>query len=225
MTFARAILAAVLLVLVACGDDDPPPTFRVNFVAMADDARLAGVEIRVAGRAIGRTNPNGELQVNLLGREGASVPYHIVCPTGYREVTDTFHLTLRTFGERAAGNPGRGVEVTVRCLPALREAAVVVRTGGRAGLPVLIQGQEVTRTDSGGVAHFLMRMVPNSTFRVALDTSSLPRLVPANPSESFTLADADDVFVLDQRFTETPPPRRHRPPRPPPGPRGPVRIP
>lgn len=220
----RTLAYAFLLLCAACGDDEPPPTFRVTFVAAADDSRLPGVEIRVAGRPIGRTSDNGELQVNLLGREGASVPYQIVCPAGYREVNNTFHLTLRTFGARAA-NADRGVEVTVRCLPALREAAIVVRTSGRAGLPVLIQGQEATRTDSGGVAHFMLRMAPNSTFRVAIDTSSLPRLVPANPSESFTLADADDIFILDQRFTETPVPRRP-PRRPPPRPpSGPVRIP
>ncbi|MBK8169945.1 MAG: hypothetical protein IPK60_06335 [Sandaracinaceae bacterium] len=219
----RTSLLAFALVFLAGCEDPPPPSFRVTFTAVEDDVKLAGVEVNVAGHSIGRTNANGELQANLLGREGASVPYRVRCPVGHREFPNPFSLTLRSFRGIANHNNARGVEVSINCLPTERYAAVVIRTGGRADLPVMLQGQEVTRTDSGGVAHLLLRFSPNSNFRVSLDTSSIPRLSPANPAEIFTLTDADDIFIFDQQFTETRPPRRRRPP---PGPvfTGPIRI-
>lgn len=215
MTRTSLLIVVLSIALASACEDPPPPTFRVTFTATSDDVKLPGVELTIAGRSVGQTNANGELQINLHGREGAAIPYRVRCPAGHRELTNAFSLTLRSFRGIAPQAHARGVEVAVHCLPSDRYAAVVVRTGGRVDIPVKIQGEEVTRTDSGGVAHLLLRLAPETSFRVALDTSANPRLTPANPAETFTLNDADDIFIFDQQFTETRPPRPPHRPRPP----------
>jgi hypothetical protein len=72
----------------------------------------------------------------------------------------------------------------------------------------------MARTDADGVAHAVMSMPPNSTFRVVIDTSS-SRAAPAEPGHHLTVADADEIFLIDQQFQEDAPPPRaaHRPRR------------
>ena len=78
----------------------------------------------------------------------------------------------------------------------------MVHADGRAGLPVLVDGEVVGRTNARGVAHLALHRPSNTTFRVALDTSSRPRLRPRNPEVPFAVGDADDIFVFDQSFEQ-----------------------
>jgi hypothetical protein len=98
-------------------------------------------------------------------------------------------------------------------------AAVIIRAGGQAGLPVKLLGREVTKTDSMGIAHTLLSLPPGATFRLTLDTSSDPSLRPKSPTVTFVVPDKDDTLLFDQPFERiAPPPKRRRRPPPPPAP-------
>ena len=198
ITLLTGLLSAA--VAGACASEPPPPTrFPITFRAHAGEP-LPGVEISMAGgKTLGVTGPGGDLMVTLAGKEGTTVPFRVVCPDGYRPPREMPALTLRRFTGLDPQAAARGVEVTIECLPAERIAALVLKTG-QPDLPVLAQGREVARTDAAGVAHAMVSLPPNSTFRVVLDTSEKPTLRPQHPATTFTLADADDIFLVDQRF-------------------------
>ena len=200
----------LLLALAGCESRAPRTGFPVTFRANPDEP-LAGVEISLGGgKAIGKTGPDGTLRVALSGREGAPVPIRVRCPAGFRSPREMPALTLRRFTRLDPA--ARGIEVSVECLPAERLAAIVVKAG-QPNLPILAHGKRVARTDADGIAHALVSMPPNSTFRVVIDTSRDPRLRPQNPATTLTVADADEIFLVNQRFeVEEPPP----PPEPPP---------
>lgn len=227
----RAARAALLLAVGACSlaacepTDAPRASFPVTFVARADEP-LGGVKIRIDGdRALGETGPDGILRATLSGPEGATVPFQVTCPEGYRPPREMPILALRRFVGLDRASAARGIQVTIQCSPVQRMAALVVRAG-EPGLPVLARGREVARTGPDGVAHALLALPPETTFRVVLDTSARPELRPESPATTIALGDADDIFIVDQAFAAprpavaaaAPPPgkkvrrRRRRPP-------------
>jgi len=222
-----ALSASLAASFVACEDPPPPPQFRVSFTALADANPLGGVEIAIGGgRPLGLTNTEGVLRASLAGREGAIVAYRVKCPAGYRDPEASPPLTLRQFHGLDPAGATRGVEITVQCRPSDRLAAVVVRAGGIANIPVLMQGQPVALTDASGVAHLMLKLPPNTSFTMALDTSANPLIAPANPSQPFVVPDADEVLVFDAPLIEQRAPvKRRRVVRQAPVFSGPVRIP
>lgn len=221
-----ALSAVIAALFIACGDPPPPPQFRVSFTALSDAAPLAGVQIGIGGRLLGTTNPEGVLRVNLRGREGAIVAYRVQCPAGFRDPEESPPLTLRQFRGLDPAAAARGVEITVRCRPTDRLAAVIVRTAGFANIPVLMQGQPVALTDASGVAHLMLKLPPSTNFTLALDTSANPRIAPASPSQPFVVPDADEILVFDSPLIEQRAPvKRRRVVRQAPAFTGPVRIP
>ncbi|MEM9190063.1 MAG: hypothetical protein AAGF12_12845 [Myxococcota bacterium] len=228
---ARSILvpcAALLVAGVGCEEEQPPPVYRITFTADADGEPLRGVSITAGNRALGETDRDGELKADLPGLEGQAIPITAQCPEGHRTPESLPMLTLRTFRSLDPAANARGIEVNIDCPPSERQAAVVIRAAGQANLPVLLRGRELTRTDENGVAHVLLTLEPNSSFRLELDTTSVPDLQPQSPGASFTLADADQIFLYDQPFQVKQRRRRPRRPRrprtPAPGPRLPMRL-
>lgn len=222
LTTMSTSLSALFL---ACGDPPPAPEFRLSFTALADATPLAGVEIAIAGRPLGVTGATGVLRANLRGREGAVVSYRVNCPDGYRDPEEPPPVTLRQFAGLDPVAAARGVEISIQCRPSDRLAAVVVRSGGIANIPVLMQGQPVALTDASGVAHLMLKLPPNTSFTMALDTSAHPRIAPASPSQPFVVPDSDEVLIFDAPLIEAalPPPRR-RPTKRAPVFSGPVNI-
>ena len=94
------------------------------------------------------------------------------------------------------------LRVSIECRATERLVALVVNTDRRPDLPVIMDGREVGRTNSEGVAHLALRMAPNTTFRVALDTSADKTLRPKSPTATFTVGDADSLVLFDQAFVE-----------------------
>lgn len=198
---ALAIATLCTVSAAACEDERPPPTFRVTFTARSDDDPLAGVQVIADGQPLGETGPDGTLRTDLTGREGQSVAVNAQCPEGHRAPEPLPLLTLRSFRGLDPAAAERGIEMTISCPPAERTAAVVIRTGDEGGdLPVLMGGREVTRTDESGVAHLVMQLRPHSTFRLQIDTSDRENLRPQNPGATFTVPDADEIFLYDQPF-------------------------
>jgi hypothetical protein len=201
-----------VLALAGCDSEpDAPPRYPFTFSAHADTAPLEGAQITVNGGPVGATNSEGVLHVDLTGPEGAAVSVNAVCPAGYRSPEEPQMQNLRRVQSLDPATARRGIEVTFDCPPERRDAVVVVRTHDQAGVPVMLDGREVARTDPSGAAHLHVAMAPGTTFQVLLDTRYNDRLRPRSPSQTFTIPDRDEVFVLDQHFEEEAPPRRHRP--------------
>jgi len=107
-------------------------------------------------------------------------------------------------------------------------AGVVVRAGF-PDLPVLYDGQEVTRTGLTGVAHVSAAVSPHETFSLVVDTSSAERLRPKDPAITYTMGSEDETFVFDAALEQLPLPRKvKRKPKPkpvPPPPPRPILVP
>ncbi|MCB9623308.1 MAG: hypothetical protein H6723_08200 [Sandaracinus sp.] len=209
------------LLLGACGGPQLPQqqtaTFSVTFNAESDPGQpLEGVVVKANGREVGRSDAFGLVQTMLRGPEGAGVQITHECPEGYTQPTDPQTLRLHSF--RSLDQSARGgLSMALPCVPTERRVAFVVRTNGKADIPVRINGEEVARTNAAGFAYVVRNSAPGATFRVSLDASGQPDLRPQNPpAQQFTLGSRDDVFVLSQQFEVEAPraaPRRRRRPR------------
>lgn len=208
---ALRVAAAAVVALSACETPPPRPSFEVTIDVHSDDGTaLAGVALAAGDLALGKTGPDGRLTVTLHVADGTRLSVTQRCPDGFDPAAPGAPLVLRSFvglDRRARGNR---LVVSLVCRPRERTVAVVVRAAGHAGLPVLVDGEPVGRTNAAGVAHVAVRRPSNTRFRVALDTSSRPRLRPQNPEAPFVVAQADDLFVFDQRFEQRKRRRRRR---------------
>lgn len=216
---ARSLALLGALTAIACEEPPPPPVFPITFVAESDPGSpLAGVTITVAGAAPAQTAADGSVRLELSGEEGTSVPVTATCPDGYRDGPPLSPIVLRTT-VGVGGAPAPGFRVSVSCPPATRQGVVVIRAGGtgtatRAGLPVMIEGREVARTDASGVAHVSLNMAPGQSFQVLLSTATAsPMLRPQDPQLTFVFPDANEIFAFDENFDEEAPPAPERPHR------------
>ncbi len=217
------IALAVSMGMVACANPPPPLEHHFIIVALSDGEPLSGVTIITNGERSGETDERGELHVGLTGPNGATVPLAVECPDAYRSPSDVRPLRLQSFQQLEPADDSPMIRRTVFCLPTERNAAIVVRTDGLADLPISIRGREVARTDQSGIAHFSLRLRPNRSVRVRLDTSSRPDVRPQRPESTLRMPDRDEVFIIVQPFGVEDAPRQRRRRRPT-GPRLPVRI-
>jgi hypothetical protein len=176
---------------------------------------LAGVQISANGSPVpGTTGADGVLRIELSGAEGSSVAVSATCPAGHREPDPIAPLILRRVIDLATGGAA-ALQVSVTCRPLSRHGVVIVRAGGegpREGIPVLLDGREVSRTDRSGVAHVALDLPPGTAFSVQLATATVaPMLRPTDPTMPFTVPDHDEIFIFDRPFdTEVPPPAPRR---------------
>lgn len=220
----RSLVPFALLGAHLLGCDPPPPEapFPVTFETVSDPGvPLAGVLLRAAGRDVGATDTNGRLTLELEGVEGAVVAIEATCPAGHRPPSAISPLILRRTVDLTTGAPAI-LRVSVTCAPELRHGVVVLRAGGdgvREGIPVLVDGVEMARTDRSGVAHVALERAPGTTVSVMLATSTvLPDVTPRDPTMPFTFRDTDELFLFDRPLEAPPPaapvrPVRHHGPR------------
>ncbi len=199
------------VMLGACGQ--PPariPRHTVTIQVESDPGMpLAGVAFDVEGAPIGTSDEHGLVHTILEGREGTTIDIHHACPEGYSTEDDTQSLALISF-QSLDPEAQNGLRMTVRCTPINRQAAFIIDAGGHAGLPVLINGNEVGVTDEAGIAQVVIDTLPNRNFRVELATADFERLRPRNPTHTFNLGARSDVFVFQPEITEEAPPVRRR---------------
>jgi hypothetical protein len=224
----RALRIACLpvLLLAACAEPQVPVVHQVRFRVTADDnTPVAAARIVLDGdKVLGETGTDGTLLVEIQAPEGLRLGADAGCPDGYLPGPPTT-VSLRSH-QRLDSKSDEAPEVSLRCSRTNRIAAVAIRAGGQAGLPIMLLGREIARTDASGVAHTMFRMPPGATFRLTIDTSSDPSLRPKSPSVTFTVPDRDDALIFDQPFEKIlppPKPRKRRAP-PPPGPDRPFAI-
>ena len=213
MRHALIPLAAASALLGACSEAPPAPVaYPFTFTVTTDRQPLEGATVTLNETTLGTTNAEGVLHSNLTGPEGAQVSLNAICPEGYRSPERPQLQNLRRVVSLDPATQERGIQMSFDCPPEHRAAVVIVRTHDRAGLPVYVDGREVTRTDDSGVAHIHMpQMAPQTGFEVRIASASInDRLRPVNPSRTYTVPDHNEVFVFDQPFEEEAPPRRRR---------------
>ena len=208
-TRTRALWAlggAVLLAACAA-----PPTQRLAAIVRveSDPGRpLQGAQVMFEGQTLGRSDERGLLTLELRGPPGEQVALEVRCPAGHRTLKPTLMVTLR-----ANSDPTRRPEYRAECRPELRTLVVAIRAQNAPGVPVLHLGKEVARTDARGAAHTRLRLHPNESVELRLDTHAADhrRLRPKSPGFSYTMPDRDEVVLFDQPFAlekKQPRPRR-----------------
>jgi hypothetical protein len=189
------------------GKDVVQKDFTLAFHASCDDEPVDDVAISVNGSQSGRTDGDGILHITVTGEEGQALPLHVECPDSYRRAEAPNVVRLLTIRGFDSEQSSLHRVIPVQCVPRERIAAVVVRAPEAPGVPVLLYGEEVARTDSSGVAHLEVQLPPHNRFALELDTREHPRLRPQNPTKSFRVPDREEIFLFEQPFAVAPEPR------------------
>lgn len=210
------------------GCKPPPPAVldhEVIFSVTSDVGDpVAGVRLFRPGAVIGETGKEGRLASKFRAPDGAVLTVHTQCPEGYVDPVEDTRIVLRQLSAVAAGS---GRRVLIQCRRSRVVAAVVVRTGF-ADLPVMYEGEVITRTGPSGIAHVSAAVPPHETFSLVVDTSSAARLRPKNPAATFTMSSEDAFFVFDSGLELEPEPRKpikRKPKVKPPEPQRPILVP
>jgi hypothetical protein len=223
--FVAALAAIAALALAALSACEPPPPEAVDhavvFSVSSDTGDpVAGVRLFRPGAEIGKTGQDGRLAAHFQAPDGALVTVHAQCPDGFIDPIEDTTVVLRELSSVATGS---GRRVSIQCRRTRVLAAIVVRAG-YPNLPVLLNGEEITRTSATGVAHVSAAVPPHETFSLTIDTSSGKRLVPKNPGTTYTMSAEDSFFVFDSPLEALPEPRKPKPrPKPKPKPQAPLR--
>ena len=206
--------ALSLLLLAACGGGgDAMVTTRADVVLLTQTDSgepLAGVKVRVGNEDLGESDGLGVLHTVAEGPSGTLVPIAYECPEGFQAKDEPSPLQLVAF--QSVGEPSeeaRGLEFRLECSATERWAALVVKAG-QPDLPVLVDGEEVGRTDETGIAHHTLRAAPGSTHQITVLTPD-PRMRPQNPSPStIAIRDVSETFVVEKEISIARPTMRRR---------------
>jgi hypothetical protein len=206
----KRCVAAGLLATALFACKPPPPEaldHDVVFVVTSDVGEpVAGARLFRPGAEVGQTGKDGRLATRFREADGTQLTIHAMCPEGYVDPVADTSIVLRELSE-VASRSGSGRRVNIQCRRTRVLAAVVIQTKF-ADLPVLHDGEEITRTGPSGVAHVSAAVPPQGTFSLTVDTSSAERLRPKNPSATFTLSGEDRFFVFDAALERVPEPRK-----------------
>jgi hypothetical protein len=223
----RIVVAGLLATaLLAC---KPPPPAELDhdvvFSVTSDVGEpVAGVRLFRPGAEIGQTGKDGKLATRFREPDGTQLTIHAMCPEGHVDPVADTSVVLRELSE-VASRSGNDRRVNIQCRRTQVLAAIVVQTKF-ADLPILYEGEEITRTGPSGVAHVSAAVPPRGTLSLTVDTSAMERVRPRNPSATFTLSGEDRFFVFDAGLQQIPKPRK--PPKkkkPKPKPQRPILIP
>ena len=200
---SRFVVLFLLSLVLGCPTPAaPPPTFSVTVAAQSDDGMpLENITISANGQPLGKSGPDGIVQTILEGPEGTQIKLVYTCPEGYRQPAKPSVLTLRRFKELGSKR-GRGLNMKLNCSPLKRTAGFVVKTNEISGVKVMVNGKEVGKTNSMGIAAFATEVDPQTNFDLILNTEAMASLTPVSPNMSFKIGDRDDVFVFEQVFTQ-----------------------
>lgn len=238
-----SLLSGFALVAAACSSAPAPvPHHLLAFHAHADVGEpLAGVRIwsdlngdrtMTDNEVLGTTDATGVARVDHVAPFGTILNVAAACPAGFRPPDAMGPIALHPV-QATGAVAAQGIEHTIQCLPANRDAVVVIRATGVcdippatprgattqvpcpvANVPVLLDGREVAHTDESGIAHVAVSKTPNSSFRLELAAATLnPMLIPAQATRDFMIPDEDVIMPFEQAFTVNAPPppvRTHR---------------
>lgn len=183
--------------ILGCGSDLPAArALQVEVVVESDPGQpLAGVPVYVGAEELGITGADGAARAQRFDAPGTLLRFRCDCPSGFRTSQAIKELSVKDY--RALDTTTR-LQIRLRCRPESRLAVFVVKARNGRRVDVLLEGERVARTDPDGVAHFSRRVAVGSEQVVELHAD--PRLKPSRVSHFFTMPDADEIFVVDQRF-------------------------
>ncbi|MGB5811822.1 MAG: hypothetical protein WBG86_14890 [Polyangiales bacterium] len=170
---------------------------------------LSGVSVSIDQTPLGQSS-GGHLTTTLDTNVSRSVKVQYACPSGYLQPAQGISVGIRSV-HTLDPEKARPIEVTLTCVAKTHIAGFVIQTRRAPALPVLVEGVEVGRTNSLGVAWFTHHGAPGTEYTVKIDTAAHATLIPASPTRVFTLDEHHQVFVFDQAFAEL---RRQGPLRP-----------
>ena len=195
----RSLICCMALIAGCKLASQPAPTYPVRVMATSDEGEpLAGVQVAADGKALGSTDKNGEILASLDGTEGQKIQLSFTCPEHYESGGTALSLMLRSFASVDQSGP-QHTTVQVQCAPSEDRKVIAVRAG-QPNLPVMLHGEVVAHTGSGGTAHVLLKERAGSSVRLTIDTSSAPGLRPESPTRMFAVSAKDDFAVWDQPF-------------------------
>jgi hypothetical protein len=156
-------------------------------VVVRDDGAepLAEVTIEAAGRVLGMTDAQGQLQLALPPETTVDAR----CPEAYRPVA----------AQRVVAERERGV-LTFVCRPRLRTIAVVVSAPAARGLTLRADAQSLGRVDDQGLLHAVLRRAPGSKLSLSLAARSADR-EEVFATRTLEVEDRDRVVVFDTEAT------------------------
>lgn len=195
-----AASAAMLLVLGACDKlrEKPPDPYEIVVYVQSDPGEaVEGADIMLGANKVASTDADGKAKLKLRGEEGEALTFGIRCPEGY-QMPKPLGVTLRRIAD-----PTKMPEYEATCPPLTRTMVVAVRADKGPNLPVMHLGREVARTDASGAAHVVLKMRPDESFQLMLNTSETEegeRLRPQDPVATFRVRHHDDVVTFDQTF-------------------------
>jgi len=208
---SRVVLVALSLLAGCAGGSDQEAAVAIEVSVRDDDGKLLpGAVILVDGADAGVTTGEGILVARTREAPGTSVSVSARCPAGYVAAgAESLRLMVRHLrpmhGFASSLSP---LGARFSCTPILKEHVLVVRTGGRAALPIRVTGVEVGRTDEAGVSHHLIKGRPGEEVQVVIDTTAAPKLRPASPQRRLKLPARESFLVFDQAFDERREPTR-----------------
>ncbi len=188
--------AIVCLASTGCGaslDPPPAPPYKVAFVVEGDPGKpIQGATVQKSSKVLGTTGEDGRAELTLKGVDGDVVDADVKCPDGFQSPAKPISVRLA----RTSATP----EFRVACPPSMRHVVLAIKTENGPNLPVMYLGKVVAKTDASGAAHVAIDLPPGTGFAVALDTTDAPKIKPQMPNKPFTVGQADDIFVWEQKF-------------------------
>lgn len=192
---ALAVLAASFA---GCSEGPAPTPFRI-YVRVESDPGMAvtGATVWRASKPVATTGADGRAMLALAGTEGETTDVTVQCPETLTSPTKPLTIRLSRLADE-----NRIPEYQVACPPLVRHVVVGVRAENGPNLPVLYLNRPVARTDASGAAHFALEVAPGTQFQVTLDTSEKgnERMRPQSPTRPFTVTQADEIMLFEQRF-------------------------
>jgi hypothetical protein len=195
-----------LFVALSCAAPPAPSQYPFTVFCRDDQGQpLAGVKLHGAETWEAQSPASGAIKTSLRGIEGQVVVLRAECPEGYQRTVTTLPVSLRRFA-----NAQTTPQFEVICKSLLRSIVVAVRAENGSNLPVTYLGEAVDTTDAFGAAHVLLKVPPEETLELALDTRSQPHLRPQNPSQRFKVPTTDQWLLLEQDFVAHVPKKKPR---------------
>ena len=211
-------------VLLACGDSDPgppppPPEFEFGLevvVTNPGDEPIAGVPVLLDGAVVGFTDAAGRFEGYLVEAPGIEIELGVRAIDGYRIRTERSKIHQLSVSRGLEGNI-RGIPITHRVeMISVRNEYLgwfsvtcdqYLDDKHCSNLPILLDGEEVARTDHRGIAQFVFPGVPEQEVTFTIQTPDLSpdenvMIEPRRPRFTAKLDHDATIFRASQEFTD-----------------------
>lgn len=196
------LIPAAALLLLGCGrlslEPNTKQAFKIIVRATTPQGQpVKGAQLLLENKAVGATKEDGTTEIKFVANEGEAYDLSVQCPQGFQTPTKPIQVTLRKLADN------KKPEFATTCAPSSQVLVVAVRAEGGPNLPVMYLNNEIGRTDESGAANVALRLAPNESFELKLNTTEAgaETLRPQNPSMTFTMKDRDDIVHFEQKFT------------------------